>query len=152
MPVLVVLVLALCAIAPPTGEAVKVKKNYYYRQCPKKSFCFGAAANSTHSRLIGFQLHVGCAAAGQSIDVLNVPKDVVISSRTGRFKFKKIVESFRHTPEGDELVFGEITIKGTVKRRKYIRGSWTIDYVADDCTNRQNGEFKLTYRFVSYDI
>lgn len=148
--VLVGVLLALCVTAAHAEAAVK--KNYYYRQCPKKSFCLGASVNAAHSRLLGFQLHAGCAAGGQSIDVLNVPKDIVISSKTRRFKFKKVVNTFQHTPEGDELVFGEITIKGTVKPRKYIKGSWTVDSVADDCVNRKSGEFKLTYRFVSYDV
>ena len=142
--------LALCVTAGHAEAAVK--KNYFYRQCPKKGFCLGASVNAAHSRLLGFQLHAACAAGDQSIDVLNVPKDIVISSKTRRFKFKKVVESWQHTPEGDALVFGEITIKGTVRKLKYIKGSWTIDSVADDCVNRKTGEFKLTYRFPSYDF
>lgn len=64
--------------------------------------------------------------------------------------FYMTITTLEHTPEGDAVVIGTVTVKGKVYRKKRVVGDWSADTVAQDCIDRTSGNFRMRYKFLSY--
>lgn len=136
--------LLLATVVAAEPAAAKSERLYFYYQCATRSYCFSSSINVRHTSMEYFSMHAACRG-GQSIDILNVPRSVRISSRTRRFAFTKPVTTF----EDGAVVLGTVTVTGRVYRKKRLVGAWSVDNVATDCQNRTAGTFRMRFKFIT---
>jgi hypothetical protein len=145
LSLLVGLAAVAIAVAVAPAGAVKLPTYYVYQKCnKKKTSCLGAGYVQG-SKLVSMSLSPKCTKT--SFLQISSGNPVKISS-SGKFSFTAQVSTYN---TGDtESVTGTATVKGKVKSKKKITGTWKVDKVASSCSKVDHGSYKFKYTGVAH--